>query len=247
MTAHPPLRALVFDLMGTVLHWHSSLLPVLEALPPHPALPNRASLSALLISWRAGFFVAIQARFEAGEEQEDIDLTHRRVLDRLLEERGIGMDGWGEQEREALVKAWHTQTAWPDSIAGLERLRKEFFVVVLANGTTRLQLDIVSSSGVPFHALFSSELLGLTKPDPAIYRRCLSLLQLKPEETMMVAAHAYDTKAAQAVGMRTAYVRRTTEDVGEDFERVKSENELYVEGREGSGGGLLELAEKLGA
>lgn len=35
--------------------------------------------------------------------------------------------------------------------------------VVLANGSTRLQLDIVKSSRIEFHALFSSQLLGLTK------------------------------------------------------------------------------------
>lgn len=64
---------------------------------------------------------------------------------------------------------------------------------------------------------------------------------------MMVAAHAYDTAAAKAVGMRTAYIRRKTEDVGEDFERIGGVNELYVEGREGRGGGLVELASRLGA
>lgn len=64
---------------------------------------------------------------------------------------------------------------------------------------------------------------------------------------MMVAAHAYDTQAAKTVGMRSAYIRRKTEDVGEDFERVERENEIYVEGREGLGGGLEELADRLGA
>ena len=35
--------------------------------------------------------------------------------------------------------------------------------VVLANGSTRLQLDIAKSSGLSFHMLFSSELLRQTK------------------------------------------------------------------------------------
>jgi hypothetical protein len=69
-----------------------------------------SSLSDFLLSWRSGFFDEIHARFQAGEEQEDNDVTHRRVLDRLLEEREIGTDHWGEQERDALVKGWHSQT-----------------------------------------------------------------------------------------------------------------------------------------
>jgi ethanolamine ammonia-lyase large subunit len=64
---------------------------------------------------------------------------------------------------------------------------------------------------------------------------------------MMVAAHAYDTAASKAIGMRTAYIRRETEDVGEDFERIEGENEIYMEGRNGFGGGLEELADRLGA
>jgi beta-phosphoglucomutase-like phosphatase (HAD superfamily) len=91
--------------------------------------------------------------------------------------------------------------------------------VVLANGTTRLQLDIIQSSGLPFHALFSSQLLGLTKvvpyvlfvsvnshdyhpplqPDPSAYIRTMDLLQLRPEDCIMVAAHAYDLRAAKNV------------------------------------------------
>ena len=88
--------------------------------------------------------------------------------------------------------------------------------VVLANGTTRLQLDITRSSCLNFHMLFSSELLGLTKeslfllhndsrtdffrqPCPKIYHQALSLLCVQPSQSIMVAAHAYDLRAAKKV------------------------------------------------
>lgn len=70
---------------------------------------------------------------------------------------------------------------------------------MLANGTARLQIDITKSSGLNFDMLLSSELLGLTKPDPAIYHKAIDLLGHKPEECLMVAAHAYDLKAAKKV------------------------------------------------
>ena len=69
--------------------------------------------------------------------------------------------------------------------------------IVLANGTARLQIDITKSSGLSFDLLLSSELLGLTKPDPAIYHKAIELLGHKPEECLMVAAHAYDLEAAK--------------------------------------------------
>lgn len=71
--------------------------------------------------------------------------------------------------------------------------------IVLANGTARLQVDITKSSKLDFDLLLSSELLGLTKPDPAIYHKAMKLLNRKPEECVMVAAHAYDLKAAKEV------------------------------------------------
>jgi HAD superfamily hydrolase (TIGR01493 family) len=71
--------------------------------------------------------------------------------------------------------------------------------IVLANGTARLQIDVTKSAGLDFDMLLSSELLGLTKPDPAIYRKAIELLGHKPEECLMVAAHAYDLEAAKKV------------------------------------------------
>lgn len=173
---------------------------MVAALQQQP--PTTLDLPILAAAWRAGFFKEIHRRFELGEPTEDIDITHRRVLDQLLDEAGISFAIWGEDVRQRLVDSWHHQTgeapyafrgpksastklyaAWPDAIAGIELLKRDYFVcvpippdqvvtldsdehlisVVLANGTTRLQLDIVKSTGLPFHSLFSSQLLSLTK------------------------------------------------------------------------------------
>ncbi|GAA5971889.1 hypothetical protein JCM11641_001558 [Rhodosporidiobolus odoratus] len=228
-------QALVFDLMGTCLDWYTSLLPALQTASssaPTTSLQDPAALSQLALDWRQGFFEEIQARFDKGEEQEDIDCTHRRVLDRLLQEKGVGEE-----------------------------------CIVLANGTVRLQLDLIRSSGLPFHTLFSSQLLGLTKvsvlvmlvmlvilirvqgnPDPQIYLKALNLVQIKPEDALMVAAHAYDLRAAAAVGMKTAYIQRWTEDPLEDMQKVARDSDVFVDGRGGSPEvGLAALARMLGA
>ena len=128
------------------------------------------------------------------------------------------------------MRAWHVQKAWPDVQNAVRKLRERGLeVFVHANGTTRLQLNLVRSSGLNFDMLFSSELLGCYKPAPENYLKVLDLLKLRPEECVMVAAHAYDLRGAKAVGMKTVYVYRWTDDVLEDQEVIKEENNVYLE------------------
>ncbi|KAF2017481.1 HAD-like protein [Aaosphaeria arxii CBS 175.79] len=250
--------AIFFDLMGTCCDWLISLKPVLLSCPAHTSLePRWPKLQSLAISWREGFFSEIHARFEKGLPAEDIDITHRRVLDRLLEALHIGLDDWDEDVRRRLVQQWHRQQAWPDVIPALQKLRQrgDVFLVVLANGTTRLQLDIAQSSNIPFHMLMSSELLGLTKPDLDIYRKAMDLAKLAPKNCTMLASHLYDLEAAKKVGMRTVYVHRSTEDVGIeiDIEGEQGYVDHYFDGRyesEGAGVptrdiGFLEVVDSL--
>ncbi|KZP01042.1 HAD-like protein [Calocera viscosa TUFC12733] len=239
-----PVQALIFDLMGTCTDWRSSILTLLRTLPlPAPLSPS--DLPELADAWRAGFFRHILESFRRGEESPGIDAVHRMVLDKLLAARGVE-DGWGEREREALVKGWHWQLPWPDAVEGLTRLKKRFMVIVLANGTTRLQLDIIRSSGLPFDTLLSSQLLGHTKPSPDMYLKALDLLDIKPEEALMVAAHAYDLRAAAKVGMKTVYIHRETEDPQEDMSKVRQDVDLFLDGIS-PWNGLLALADHLGA
>ncbi|KAG7442822.1 haloacid dehalogenase [Guyanagaster necrorhizus] len=223
--------------MGTCTDWHSSILSALDSKPP------LADPHSFAMAWRAGFFQEIHRRFQVGDDPEDIDVTHRRVLDRILSERNVGMEFWDEETRNDLVRSWHIQQAWPDAVKGLERLRNKFFVIVLANGTTRLQLDIIKSSRLPFHTLLSSQLLNLTKPDPKIYQKAINFLDLKPEECLMVASHAYDLRAAARTGMKTAYIHRSTEDPEEDIDHLRQTFDFFVEGTDGSDiSGLVKLA-----
>lgn len=101
-------KAIIFDLMGTCCDWHSSLLPALQASPSLPLLPA-SELSKFATDWRAGFFEEIHARFQAGEPAEDIDVTHRRVLDQLLDAKGVDETMWDEDVRRKLVDQWHFQ------------------------------------------------------------------------------------------------------------------------------------------
>lgn len=94
--------------MGTCVDWYSSVLPALESAPSITAiLPE--SLPQLAADWRAGFFKEVLMRKEANQPIEDIDVTHRRVLNWLLLAKGVTPAQWNDGVRTKLVGAWHEQ------------------------------------------------------------------------------------------------------------------------------------------
>ncbi|KAJ7137542.1 (S)-2-haloacid dehalogenase IVA [Mycena crocata] len=219
------IKAVLFDFMGTCLDWHSSIVAVLPS-----SIPDDAK-SKFALDWRQTYFDANTARIAAGEPTEDIDITHRRTLLEMLDRHPDLKPHFTAEVQEQAIKAWHAQRAWPDVAEALRKLKEErgLEIYVHANGTTRLQLDIVRSSGLRFDMLFSSQLLGFYKPAPENYHKALSLLKLGADECVTVAAHTSDLKGAKAVGMKTVYVRRWTDDIWEDQELIRSENDAYVE------------------
>lgn len=227
-----PIKAILFDFMGTCLDWHSSIV---TALPQSIPKDKRSTFA---LEWRQTYFDHNAARLAAGQPPEDIDASHRHTLQSLLAtpEWSCLEQNFAPQDVERCIAAWHEQPSWQDVRPVLERLRgKGYELFVHANGTTRLQLDLVRSSnlGGCFDLLFSSELLGTIKPAPESYMKCMGLLKYTPEECVMVAAHAYDTRGAKKVGMKTVYVYRWTDDIREDQRLVRSEHDAYLDDMEG--------------
>jgi hypothetical protein len=104
----PRPKALLFDFMGTCLDWHTSITQGFSSINPSSPI-NGAQASEIAMAWRLGYFKERRARSDAGLSVEDIDVTHRRVLDRLLKERGFGYGEWREEDRQKLAMKWHSQ------------------------------------------------------------------------------------------------------------------------------------------
>lgn len=221
----PKIKAVFFDFMGTCLDWHKA---VTRAFPSD--LPEQ-EVSKFALEWRRRYFIANSDRNKQGLPVEDIDVTLSRILNLMLDESPTMQSCFTESAKSDLIKAWHSQPAWPEVKEAIRRIREDLGleVFVHANGTTRLQLDLTRSSGLDFNMLFSSQLMGVYKPNPEAYNKGLELVQLKPEEVVLVAAHAYDLRGAQECGLRTIYVYRWTDDVDEDQESLKKEFDIYLE------------------
>jgi 2-haloacid dehalogenase len=78
--------------------------------------------------------------------------------------------------------------------------------------------------------LFSSQLLGVSKPTLAVYHKAMTLVGIEdPGQAVMVAAHAYDLRAARQAGLKTVYIQRWTDDLDEtDQQRLHRENDGNV-------------------
>jgi len=130
-------------------------------------------------------------------------------LDQVLHD--IGAEGFDEAAREELTLAWERLPPWPDAAPGLTRLSRRFTVATLSNGNRSQQTALIRYAHLPFERVLSAEDFRHYKPDPEVYRGAASALGLEPVQVMMVAAHKSDLRAAQAAGLRAAFVERPLE------------------------------------
>ena len=205
--AVPKVEALCFDIFGTVVDWRTSILREGQLLQQRLGLPAQ-DWGAFADDWRAGYQPAMHEVRTGALPWTDIDGLHRRILDRILGRRGLVLP---EAEAAAFNRVWHRLIPWPDSVAGLYRLKQRFTITTLSNGNVALLVNMARHAGLPWDTVLSAELFQHYKPDPEVYLGAARLLGLAPAPVMMVAAHPSDLRAAAACGLRTAYVRRPLE------------------------------------
>ncbi len=201
------VKALIFDVFGTVVDWRGSLIREGEELGRKKNLD--VDWATFADEWR-GRYAPSMDRVRRGElPWMNLDALHRTSLEELLEEFGI--EDLSEEDIDHLNKAWHRLDPWPDSVAGLARLKERYVISTFSNGNVALLTDMAKRAGLPWDLILSAELVKHYKPDPETYMMAPNLLDLRPDEVMLVAAHPSDLRAAQTYGLRTVYVLRPLE------------------------------------
>ena len=201
------VKALVFDVFGTVVDWRGSIIR--EGTRLGRAKKLEVDWAAFADAWRAGYRPAM-ARVRSGElPWTRIDDLHRMILDGILEDFAIR--GLSREEIAELNRVWHRLRPWPDARRGLLRLKKRYVIGTLSNGNIGLLVDMAKHAGLPWDVVFSAEVFRHYKPDPETYLGAADLLGIAPAELTLVAAHKDDLFAAKSCGLRTAFVRRPLE------------------------------------
>lgn len=202
----PPLAnvtVLAFDIFGTVVDWHASIVREVQALYPH------VDANAFALAWRQGYQPAMARAMQTPQAWKLIDELHREILDDLLPR--FGLDHLDDQERSHLNRVWHRLDAWDDSVEGLRRLKQRYFITTLSNGNLGLLTRMAKRAGLPWDCVLSAEVFRAYKPDPATYLGVARVFDVPASEVMLVAAHHDDLDGARACGLRTAYIERPAE------------------------------------
>ena len=201
------IRALTFDTYGTLVDWRSSVLAELAAF---------GAAHGFVLDWEL-FLDEWKSAYRSGMDKVDsgewpwttIDVIYRRRLDELLAARGIA--NLRDADVAELNRVWWRLRPWPDTVAGLTRLRRRYVITPLSNASFAGMVHLAKSAGLPWDCIITAENARCYKPRAEVYLTAIELLGMAPGEVMMVAAHNYDLAAARSHGMRTAFLPRPTE------------------------------------
>ena len=230
------IRALVFDVFGTLVDWRGSIAR--EARTLLAPLGITIDGEAFADAWRAQYQPAMEDVRSGRMPFSKLDVLHRRNLEAIAP--AFGLAGLDEADRVELNLAWHRLDAWSDVSAGLHRLRTRFRLAPCSNGNISLMVDLARRNGFPWDAIAGAELARDYKPKAVVYQSAASAFDCAPHEVLMVAAHSDDLAAAARAGLRTAFVARPDEKgPGRGESRAAGPVDLEVQS-------LLELADRLG-
>ena len=230
------IRALVFDVFGTLVDWRGSIAREARSLlsPIGIAIDGEAFADA----WRAQYQPAMEDVRSGRIPFSKLDVLHRRNLEAIAAD--FGLASLPEAQRVQLNLAWHRLDAWPDVSPGLHRLRTKYRLAPCSNGNVSLMVDLARRNDLPWDAILGAEFARDYKPKPIVYQSAAAAFDAAPHEVLMVVAHSDDLAAAARAGLRTAFVARPDEKgPGGGESRASVAVELEV-------ASLLELADRLG-
>jgi 2-haloacid dehalogenase len=203
----PDVKALFFDVFGTLVDWRTSVAREAQALLE--PLGHKIDWLGFADAWRGEYQGAMTEVREGRMPFCKLDVLHRKNLERILPR--FELQSVPVHVLDELNLAWHRLDGWPDSAPGLARLKRKFMIAPVSNGNISLMVDLGRRNGFPWDAILGSEIAGDFKPKPRVYLAACEAFDLSPSQCMMVAAHASDLAAAAACGLRTGFVARPNE------------------------------------
>jgi 2-haloacid dehalogenase len=205
--SHARIKALFFDVFGTLVDWRCGVARDAESL----LKPQGFSLDWLAFAdaWREQYQPAMEEVRAGRLGYVKLDVLHRRMLKTILARFGLEKLQDGELDR--LNLAWHRLDAWPDVHLGLARLRQRFLLAPVSNGNTALMVDLARHNDFRWDAILGADHARDFKPKAAVYLAAADAFGLTPQECMMCAAHPSDLQAAADQGLATAFIARPEE------------------------------------
>ena len=197
MNASQPPRAVVFDVIGTLFSLESQRPRLMACGLPRDALE----------AWFAASLRDLFALGVTGRTAPMIGVLRDNLL-YLLSQNHLRQDGL---RVDSVLHGMTELEPDPTAREAIEILRSRGLAcAALSNGSqqaTETLLDRAALRGLLAQTL-SIDSVGLPKPRAEVYRAMAELLDLPPQDLLMVAAHPWDLHGARAAGLSTAYVSR---------------------------------------
>jgi len=202
------VKALIFDVFGTVVDWRTSVARMAGEFAKSHGIAE-ADWVKFACDWRDLYQPAMEKVRSGGLPFTKLDTLHRRNLDEITEK--YGFSHLSSNTLDELNLVWHRLSPWPDSVEGLTMLKSRYIIGTHSNGNIALMVNMAKNGRLPWDVILGAEVVRQYKPVPETYDRCCDALGLAPEQVMMTAAHNNDLAAARARGLKTGFVTRPNE------------------------------------
>ena len=231
------VKALLFDVFGTVVDWRTCISAEIRQLANQHNLACDAD--RLADEWRSQYQPAMEAIRSGQRGFTRLDILHAENLDHVLREHEI--NAFSAAEKAHLVTAWHRLQGWPDASSGLYRLKQRFIIAPQSNGNIALIVNMAKTADLPWDVVLGAEIVQTYKPRPEAYERACDALGLRTQDCMMVAAHNDDLFAARNTGMKTAFIVRPAEHGPQQTKDLTAESDWDI-----CADSFIDLADQLG-
>jgi 2-haloacid dehalogenase len=210
------IEAVLFDIIGTLVDENGTVRAdtsrALEACGHDVAVASK-----LADEWVQRLDERISEVSSGWRPWRPYDQLSRETLQGTLDKHGVRLPdavfGW-------LARVGHRLVPWPDAVRQLSDLAKLRPVFGLTNAGLAQVAEMSFYGGLRWHTILSTERVRTFKPNPATYQLAIDVLQLRPEQTLFVAAHPWDLTAAKRQRFRTAYLPRPHADPPGPFDTV---------------------------
>ena len=192
-----PLRAVVFDLYGTLI----DLDGLVDALRPYTPMPE-----AMRDAWRQRQLQLANAVTTSARYVDFDRLTLTALLD-VAPRFHARLDA---AAIKALVDAWAHLPAYDDVVPALKTVFRSIVpIMVITNSVGSTARNALANAGISefFTHVFSSDAVKAYKPKKAVYDQ-VTALGVEPSEILMVTANDWDAMGARQAGFHTVWVNR---------------------------------------
>jgi HAD superfamily hydrolase (TIGR01549 family) len=228
------IRAVFFDLGGTLLVMRRDrIISRILSDEGYPVRPEQVHSAYFKVepSWLSVYGERTMSGEETEEAYRQLDAMICRLLFPDQSEKEVDRISGLTRRLWATVEKTIPLELYPDVIPALDRLKSEGYMMGLVSNAPPDTLKVIESLGLVKYlpVIVVSGVVGVSKPNPEIFRIALSQAGVEPGEAIHVGdVYEADVLGARSAGIKGLLIDRDGSQSGLDCPRVKTLSEIYA-------------------